>query len=314
VLLLGETGVGKEVLARWIHSHSPRAKQPFVGINCAAFTESLLEGELFGYEKGAFTGAIQARPGLFEAAGGGTIFLDEIGELPLPTQAKLLRVLEERAVLRVGARTPRAVGARFIAATNRQLAAEVRVGRFREDLFFRLDGISLTIPPLRERPSEIEPLAVTFAQAACQQLERAPLVLAVETLRWLQAHAWPGNVRELKNVIERAVVLCSESSIGPEYLPASFSSAPASAAERALAGSGMAAASTNIVSAEMDPARFQAQLQSLERARIVEALSRSGGNQTQAAKLLGVSRRTLVARLAELDLPRPRKRSNVPGA
>jgi two-component system, NtrC family, response regulator AtoC len=315
VLLLGETGVGKEVLARWIHSHSPRAKQPFVGINCAAFSESLLEGELFGYEKGAFTGAIQARPGLFEAAGGGTIFLDEIGELPLPTQAKLLRVLEERAVLRIGARIPRAVGARFIAATNRQLEAEVRLGCFREDLFFRLDGISLMIPPLRERPSEIAPLALTFAQAACRQLERTPLVLADETLRRLQAHAWPGNVRELKNVIERAVVLCSENSIGPEYLPASFSCAPGSARARALARSDPAAAAPpNAATAEMDPERFQAQLQSLERARIVEALSRSGGNQTQAAKLLGVSRRTLVARLAELDLPRPRKRSNVPKA
>ena len=303
VLLLGETGVGKEVLARAIHARSPRARGPFIGINCASFSESLLEGELFGHEKGAFTGAAQARPGLFEAASGGTIFLDEIGELPLSTQAKFLRVLEERAVLRIGARAPRPVDVRFVAATNRDLEAEVRASRFRGDLFYRLNGISLTIPPLRERPGEIEPLARSFVQAACRQLERAPLTLAETTMRLLRAHAWPGNVRELKNVIERAVVLCAESTIGPEYLPTSLTSAKAPPGPPALTAS---------ASAEVDPERFQAQLEGLERARIVEALGRCGGNQTQAAMLLGVSRRTLVARLAELDLPRPRKRPEGP--
>jgi len=298
VLLLGETGVGKEVLARRIHARSARAAGPFVGVNCAAFSEALLEGELFGFEKGAFTGASQARVGLFEAATGGSIFLDEIGELPLPTQAKFLRVLEDRAVLRIGARAPRPVDARFIAATNRDLEAEVRAGRFRADLFYRLNGISLTIPPLRERRAEIEPLARSFVRAVCVQLERVPPDLPRQTLDLLSQYAWPGNVRELRNVVERAVVLCAESSIGPEYLPASLSSAkpspPATGAHAAVA-------------AEVDPERFRAQVDALERARITEALGRCGGNQTRAATLLGVSRRTLVARLAELDMPRPRK-------
>src|SRR5688572_12852590 len=223
VLMLGETGVGKDVLARWIHARSPRAKHPFVALNCAAFSESLLEGELFGHEKGAFTGAIQARPGLFEAAEGGTLFLDELGELPLLMQAKLLRVIEERAVLRIGARSPRVVDVRFIAATNRDLSAEVRAGRFREDLFYRLNGLSLSIPPLRERPAELELLARSFVLTACRQLERPPLAFSPEALRLLRAHRWPGNVRELRNVIDRAVVLCAETSIGPEHLPAMLS-------------------------------------------------------------------------------------------
>jgi transcriptional regulator with PAS, ATPase and Fis domain len=302
VILLGETGVGKEVLARFIHSHSPRAARPFVAINCAAFSEALLEGELFGYEKGAFTGAAQARPGLFEAANGGTLFLDEVGELPQPTQAKFLRVLEERAVLRLGARTPRPVDARFIAATNRDLEAEVRVGRFREDLFYRLNGLSLAIPPLRERSGELESLARSFVHAACRQLERPPLELSPETLRLLYLHRWPGNVRELRNVMERAVVLCAESSISPEYLPA-FLTAEASAATPAPTSPGLVA--------DLDPKRFHAQVESLQRARIVEALGRCGGNQTQAAKLLGVARRTLVAQLVELGIPRPRTRGTL---
>jgi transcriptional regulator with PAS, ATPase and Fis domain len=305
VLLLGETGVGKEVLARTIHARSPRAKEPFMGINCAAFSESLLEGELFGYEKGAFTGAVQTRPGLFEAAGDGTIFLDEIGELPLPTQVKLLRALEERAVLRIGGRSPRPLGARFISATNRDLEAEARAGRFRQDLFYRLNGISLNIPPLRERPSEIEPLVRSFVATACRQLERSPLAIAQETMRLLLAHPWPGNVRELKNIVERAVVLCTESTIRPDHLPAALTSTKGPRGAPDFSG-----LSTPPTSApEVEPGRFHAQVESLERARIVEALNRCGGNQTQAAKLLGVSRRTLVTRLAELDLPRPRKGS-----
>jgi len=301
VLLLGETGVGKEVLARWIHARSPRAKEPFVAINCAAFSESLLDSELFGHEKGAFTGAVSARPGLFEAADGGTLFLDEVGELPASMQVKLLRVLEERAVLRVGARTPRSIDVRFIAATNRDLEAEVSAGRFREDLFYRLNGLSLSIPPLRDRPGELELLARSFVLTACGQLERAPLSLSPEALRLLRSHRWPGNVRELRNVIDRAVVLCAENSIGSEHLPAALTAA-ASASELASTSPQEAPA------VEVDPVRYEAQLESLERARIVEALGRCAGNQTQAAKLLGVARRTLVARLVELGIPRPRAR------
>jgi two-component system, NtrC family, response regulator AtoC len=301
VLLLGETGVGKEVLARRIHARSPRATGPFMGINCASFSESLFEGELFGHERGAFTGATHARPGLLEAAEGGTIFLDEVGELSLPTQAKLLRVLEERAVLRIGARAPRQLDVRFVAATNRAIEGEVRLGRFREDLYYRLNGLTLTVPPLRERPSEIVPLAQAFVNAACRQLERAPLTFSVETRSLLLAHPWPGNVRELKNAVERAVVLCDQAVIGPESLPAALMAPAASV----VGPAGAAALRT-----EVDRARFDAQIESLERARIVEALSRCGGNQTQAAKLLGVSRRTLVSRLVELDLPRPRKRGD----
>ncbi|MEI9950403.1 MAG: sigma-54-dependent Fis family transcriptional regulator [Pseudomonadota bacterium] len=173
VLLLGETGVGKEVLARAIHSHSARAKGPFMGVNCAALAESLLESELFGSEKGAFTGAL-TRAGLFEAANGGTVFLDEVGELPLGTQAKLLRVLEERVVTRLGATRPRAIDVRIVAATNRDLEADSRQGRLRSDLYFRLNGVALVIPPLRERPGDIEALAGSFLSGACRDLERVP--------------------------------------------------------------------------------------------------------------------------------------------
>ncbi len=298
VLLLGETGVGKEVLARWIHARSPRTKHPFVALNCAAFSESLLEGELFGYEKGAFTGAAQARQGLFEAADGGTLFLDEVGELPILMQAKLLRAIEERAVLRIGARAARQVDVRFIAATNRDLDAEVRGGRFREDLFYRLNALSLAIPPLRERPGELELLVRSFVLTACRKLERPPLAFSEEALRLLRSHRWPGNLRELRNVVDRAVVLCTDTKIGPEHLPSALIATATAASQSAEPPR----------SVEVDPHRFEAQLESLARARIVEALGRCGGNQTQAAKLLGIARRTLVARLVELGIPRPRAR------
>ncbi len=222
VLLLGETGVGKEVLARAIHAHSPRAAGRFMGINCAALAESLLESELFGSEKGAFTGAL-ARPGLFEAANGGTVFLDEVGELPLGTQAKLLRVLEERTVMRLGSTRPRSIDVRFVSATNRDVEADSRQGRLRPDLYFRLNGVALLIPPLRDRPLEIAALAASFLAATCRDLERAPaLAISPAALDLLRRHAWPGNVRELRNVIERAVVMCTESTILPEHLPPSL--------------------------------------------------------------------------------------------
>jgi DNA-binding NtrC family response regulator len=295
VLVLGETGVGKEILARAIHAHSPRAGGPFLGLNCAALSESLLESELFGSEKGAFTGAV-ARAGLFEAAGGGTVFLDEVGELPLPTQAKLLRVLEERAVTRLGSTRSRPIDVRFVAATNRDLEADSRQGRVRRDLYFRLNGVALLIPPLRERPQEIEALAASFLSAACRDLDRAPpLAISVAALDLLRAHAWPGNVRELRNAIERAAVMCTDATILPEHLPPSLLAAvragktPASAAFRTEQG---------------QPRSLQVEMKSIERDRILAALERCNGNQSEAARQLGMPRRTLVSRLTELGLTR----------
>jgi DNA-binding NtrC family response regulator len=306
VLILGETGVGKEVLARTIHTKSPRAKGPFLSLNCGALAESIIEGELFGHEKGAFTGALQTRPGVFEAAAGGTVFLDEVGELPLTTQAKLLRVLEDRTVMRLGARQARPIDVRFVSATNRDLEALSASGGFRQDLYFRLNGIALLIPPLRERPSEIEPLARKFVTAACRALERGDVLgLSEPALERLLAHSWPGNVRELRNVIDRAVVLCSGSTILPEHLPPQLLRPP----PRHVAAP-MAAPSPSPAAGDpgFDPTEaLRAQVKEMERAKIAKALAECGGNQTQAAKLLGISRRTLVTRLGELDMPRPRR-------
>ena len=296
ILLFGETGVGKEVLARAIHARSARAERPFMGINCAALSGTLLEGELFGYEKGAFTGAVQARPGLFEAADGGSVFLDELGEMPADTQAKVLRLIEERTVTRLGGRTARAIDVRFISATNRDLRLDVEQGRFRGDLYYRLNGMSLRIPSLRERRADIEPLARRFAQQAAQQLDRTDRpMLSAEALEILQGYDWPGNVRELRNAIERAVVLCTDGVIRTEHLPGVIIGAEEPAPER-----------EDAASVPLLPVRSE--LRSIERARIIEVLTRCHGNQTQAAKLLGMSRRTLVTRLSQFNLPRPRKK------
>jgi transcriptional regulator with PAS, ATPase and Fis domain len=297
ILLFGETGVGKEVLARAIHARSARAHRPFMGINCAALSGTLLEGELFGYERGAFTGAVQGRPGLFEAADGGSVFLDELGEMPLETQAKVLRLIEERSVTRLGGRTPRAIDVRFISATNRDLCVVAEQGGFRRDLYYRLNGMSLRIPPLRERRADIEPLARRFAQQAARQLDRRePPVLSSDALEVLQGYEWPGNVRELRNAIERAVVLCPDGVIRSEHLPGILT--------------GQVAAAPRLTQsqppADVQPVRSE--LRDIERGRIIEVLARCHGNQTQAAKLLGMSRRTLVTRLGQFNLPRPRKK------
>jgi two-component system response regulator AtoC len=289
VLLLGETGVGKEVLAQRIHSGSPRASCAFVRINCAAMPEALLEAELFGYERGAFTGAVQSKPGLVEAAHGGSLFLDEVGDMPLATQAKLLRVLESREVQRVGALEPRVIDVRFIAATNADLEARMREGTFRSDLYYRLNGITLAIPPLRDRRGEIPELVRGFIADACEAMGQAPSAISSRAMQSLETRDWPGNIRELRNAIERAVVLSRGATIDVEHV-AFAQAAPRSTKAPPSAGN------------------LRADVEAVERARLVDALDRSAGNQTEAAKLLGISRRMLVGRLDLYGLPRPRKK------
>jgi len=301
VLILGETGVGKEVLARFVHEKSPRSKKPFLAINCAALSETLLEAELFGHEKGAFTGANAARAGLIESADGGTLFLDEVGEMPPSVQAKLLRVLEQREVMRVGARAPKKVDVRFVAATNRDLEREAEKGAFRSDLFFRLNGISFTIPPLRERLGELEELSQKFLASAARQLDRpATPRLAPEVVAAFRAYDWPGNVRELRNVIERAVVLADDEIVA-EHLPVKVSAA-------AFKPRVVRNEEKRVLGDEQEIGRLRMEMSEAEKRKIVEALEKCDGNQTKAAELLGISRRTLLHRLDEYGLERPRKK------
>jgi transcriptional regulator with PAS, ATPase and Fis domain len=297
VLILGETGVGKEILARTIHRHSPRADKPFLPINCASLSESLLESELFGHEKGAFTNAHAAKTGLFEAANGGTILLDEVGELPLTIQAKVLRVFEDREVRRLGGVKSVKIDVRFVAATNRDLEKDVEKGTFRRDVYYRLNGITMLIPPLRERLAEIEPLARAFASRFASRESRPIPDIAPEALELLSSYSWPGNVRELRNVIERAALLCGDGPIDVSHLPVkkikgTYPSTPPSVPPPANEG--------------WIPPRPRDRGPE-ERAWILAALERAHGNQTRAAALLGISRRTLVSRLEEYGFPRPRK-------
>jgi DNA-binding NtrC family response regulator len=292
VLILGETGVGKEVFAETIHALSPRAEKPLVRLNCAALAPALLESELFGHERAAFTDAGEAKPGLLESAQGGTVLLDEIGELPAAIQAKLLRVIETREVMRVGALKPRAIDVRFVAATNRVLEDDVARGTFRQDLYYRLNGISLLIPPLRSRREEIGPLARSFLETAAKREERSLPALSLAAREALEAYAWPGNVRELRNVIERAVLISDGETITPEDLPLEkMRAAPAPALLVAPAASPPGG----------EPATSRSEYE-----RIVDSLARCNGNQTRAAKLLGMPRRTFCARLKAYNIPRPR--------
>jgi two-component system, NtrC family, response regulator AtoC len=301
VLILGETGVGKEIVAEAIHCASPRNGAPLVRINCAALADSLLESELFGHERGAFTGAVMAKAGLIEAADGGTVFLDEVGELPAPLQAKLLRVIEAREVTRVGSVRARRVDVRFVSATNRNLDRAVANGTFRADLLYRLNGTSIEVPPLRERPLEILPMANLFiARVSAQLLASQAPTLSEPAIQLLLAHGWPGNVRELRNVVERAVLLCSGTSIEAEHLALREAPAAPSASEPRASSSfppPAQGATRETLAPPVPPA---------ERDRIAGALQMCAGNQSRAAAFLGISRRTLVRKIAQLGLPRPR--------
>jgi two-component system response regulator AtoC len=299
ILILGETGVGKEVMAKTIHHASPRRSGPSICLNCAALSESLLESELFGHEKGAFTGAVSVKVGLIEAAEGGTLFLDEVGEMPASTQAKLLRVLETREVTRLGSVRPRRIDVRFIAATNRDLEVEVERGTFRRDLYFRLNGVSIRIPPLRERRSEIRPLAQSFLREICRELGRPEPVLSDPVMAALEQNEWPGNVRELKNAIERAVLLCGGTTIGLEHLPEKRRSPMVRAALPPERTDGASRAAEEPGETTPEPGE--------ERKRIMDALAACAGNQSRAAKLLNMPRRTFVAKLDRYRIPRPNK-------
>jgi two-component system, NtrC family, response regulator AtoC len=403
VIVRGETGSGKEVVAEEIHKRSERTSGPLIKLNCAALPEQLLEGELFGYERGAFTGATTAKPGLIEAAHGGTLFLDEVGELPLATQAKLLRVVESREVMRLGSLKPKSVDIRLVAATHRDLETMVQTGAFREDLYYRLNGVSLEIPPLRERVEEIPRLANELAARFCKDSKRPTVPISDAAMAMLKTHTWPGNVRELRNVIERALVFCKGVAITPEHLgvlaarrerssgmppqaqpqpqppppppfsppfttPSSGVPMVSSGAEASIAGPQANMSSTAFGATQFSPAptygsappqayvpatpasgpslpysssasddsalsggrateppapaspmvgagtiafgsaaSLPDEVGALERERILQALERCDGNQTQAAEMLGISRRTLVRRLDEYGFPRPRK-------
>ncbi len=294
VLLLGESGTGKELYARTLHALSPRANGPFVAINCAAIPETLLETELFGHEKGAFTGATARKPGRFELANRGTLFLDEIGDLPLALQAKILRALEEKRFERVGGTQSLQVDVRVVAATNRQLKAAVAARQFREDLFFRLSVFPIEIPPLRERGADIETLARHFIERFSRDVKKRPLMLAPAALEELRAYHWPGNVRELQNCIERAVILTDGDTIHPRHLNLTFRMAPQ--AEAALdPWSGI-----DLTGTMADATRRV--LTEVERRKVVAALAEAGGQKPRAADLLQVSYKTLVQKLKELKI------------
>jgi transcriptional regulator with GAF, ATPase, and Fis domain len=315
VLISGETGAGKEVFAETIHLRSSRRSKPLLRLNCAALPEALLESELFGHERGAFTGATQAKAGLLESNDQGTVFLDEIGEMPLSTQAKLLRVLEEKTILRVGATKPRRIDVRFIWATNRDLRAEARAGRFRQDLYFRIAGVEFSIPPLRRRQSEIEPLARLFLERFCRRSGLPVPELTSEALAALHAYSWPGNVRELRNVMERAPFLCVDGVITLEHVPRDgieeqglfptdeqeatevFVPAPPAIRNMPPGPAGFGA----------PPPGLRARDDEADRARLSWALEQCAGNQTRAARLLGISRRTLINHIERLNMPRPKK-------
>ena len=298
VLVLGESGTGKELVARAIHDASPRRDQPFVSISCAAIPETLLESELFGHEKGAFTGAIRRKLGRFELANGGTLFLDEVGEIPAPVQVKLLRVLQERQFERVGGEETVEVDVRVVSATNRDLAQMVRDGRFREDLFYRLNVVPLALPPLRDRPGDVEAIAAHFVARQAPRMGRAVKGISPEALELLRRHRWPGNVRELENVIEQALVFAEGELVSPDDLPEGLRRAspapalPVPTGDRSL---------TEI-------------LEDLERQLILAAYEKARHVKAETARLLGIKPSALYYKLEKYGIVKPGEKPPDEGA
>jgi DNA-binding NtrC family response regulator len=286
VLLLGESGTGKALVARAIHSHSARAGGPFIEVNCASLPEQLIESELFGAEKGAYTGAHQRRVGLVTLADGGTLFLDEVGELPLPVQAKLLHFLEDGRYRPIGSARALASDARVLAATNRDLAAEVKAGSFREDLFYRLDVVQVRVPPLRERGRDVLLLARHYAARNAREESCEPVRFTPEAEELLLRYPWPGNVRELRNLVERLTILSAGRSVGPEDLPAEMRAAPAAAPPRV----------------DPESRSIGSELADAERRLLESALREAAGHKGRAATILGISRHALKRRLQRLGI------------
>lgn len=279
ILILGESGTGKEVIAEIIHKNSPRRDRPFMSINCSAIPENLLESELFGYKKGAFTGAVTDKPGIITLANGGTLFLDEIGDMPLHLQTKLLKFLETGEVFPLGDRRPHVVDVRIISATNRNLEDLISEGRFREDLYYRLNVIEIKLPPLRERKDDIPLLVQHFIERFCTENQRPPMKITDEALECLKHYNWPGNIRELRNVIERAVVLCAKDSIDVDDLP-----------DKVRVASGPTGTS------------LRDRLNYYERKIIMETLEKHYGNKEEAARELGIDLATLYRKMKRLDI------------
>jgi two-component system, response regulator FlrC len=296
VLIAGESGTGKEVLARFIHRNSPRATRAFVAVNCAAIPENMLEAMLFGYERGAFTGAHASHAGKFEQAQGGTLLLDEITEMPLSLQAKLLRVLQEREVERLGGRAPVALDVRVLATTNRNLRNEVAAGRFREDLYYRLNVFPLSTAPLRQRRDDVLPLAMRLLTARCRAGERIP-ALSADAAQVLLTYPWPGNVRELDNVMQRALILANGPVVQAEHIHIEADGGSRMADREEIKESSQEPRASD---ATTNPAQLSSSLGLAERDLILEALKSGNGNRQLAAKRLGISPRTLRYKLAKL--------------
>jgi len=286
VMVLGESGTGKELVARAIHSSGIRARKPFVAVNCGAIPENLLESELFGHVRGAFTDASGDKSGLFEQADGGTLFLDEIGEMPLSLQVKLLRVLQEEEIRRVGAAVSKKVNVRVVSATSRDLESDVRQGKFREDLFFRLNVFCITLPPLRERIEDIPQLVSCFAGRYAAGSESTPARCSPDAMRLLLEYGWPGNIRELENVIERGMILCDGATITAACLPPAL--------RAGAGGNGVSAPDENLSIKKAEDA--------IERDLIRKALLKTGGNRTHAARVLEISHRSLLYKLKEFGI------------